>query len=115
VKKFGSGEAIRDWLYVEDAAMGVLAALKDSQSFSVFNFGTGKGTTLNELLQIVEEVTGRHLNIEYENTPTGDAIFAGVCDNSKAKKELGWEPKVDLRTGLMIMYEYMKKHEEVYE
>jgi nucleoside-diphosphate-sugar epimerase len=111
VKKYGNGEAIRDWLYVEDGALGILAALEHSDGFSIFNFGTGIGTTLNELIQIVVEITGGELNVLYENVPTGDAVFAGLCDNRKAKKLLGWEPKIDLRTGLELMYEYMKREE----
>lgn len=115
VKKFGTGEAVRDWLYVEDAALGVLAALKDTKMFSTFNFGTGIGTTLNDLIQMVKKITGANLNLICENAPLGDAIFAGVCDNRKAKKILDWEPKIDLKTGLKIMYEYMKMNKEIYE
>src|SRR5688572_24010868 len=65
VTKYGSGEAVRDWLYVEDAAFGILAALNDSEMFSIFNFGTGIGTTLNDLIQMVIEITGEKLNIVY--------------------------------------------------
>jgi UDP-glucuronate 4-epimerase len=111
VKKYGSGAAVRDWLYVEDAAFGILAALNDSQMFSIFNFGTGIGTTLNNLIQMVMEITGKKLNLVHENVSPGDAVFAGVCDSRKAKKMLGWEAKIDLKTGLKIMYEYMKKNE----
>ena len=109
VKKYGDGRAIRDWLYVEDAALGVLAALEHCQGFSIFNFGTGIGTTLNDLIQMVLDITGGELNIEFEKVPPGDAVFAGLCDNQKARKLLGWEPKIDLRTGLELMYKYMKK------
>jgi len=113
VQKYGSGAAVRDWLYVEDAALGILAALNDSERFSIFNFGTGIGTTLNELIQMVMEITGKKLNLVEENTPPGDAVFAGVCDSQKAKKMLGWEAKVDLKTGLKLTYEYLKKNEEI--
>jgi nucleoside-diphosphate-sugar epimerase len=109
VKKYGNGQAIRDWLYVEDAARGVLAALFNVEQYSIFNFGTGVGTTVNELIRMVVEITGRELNIVFEDVPPGDAVFAGLCDNRKAKRLLGWEPKIDLRTGLKLMYEYMKK------
>lgn len=109
VRKYGNGQAVRDWLYVEDAAFGILAALENVENFSIFNFGTGIGTTLNELIQMVVEITGGELNMLFENVPPGDAIFAGLCDNRKAKDLLGWEPKVDLRTGLKLMYEHMKK------
>ena len=109
VKKYGNGQAIRDWLYVEDAACGILAALYNVERFSIFNFGTGVGTTVNELIRMVMEITGRELNILLEDVPPGDAVFAGLCDNRKAKRLLGWEPKIDLRTGLKLMYEYMKR------
>lgn len=113
VKKFGSGSAIRDWLYVGDAANGVLAALKNFSTFSIFNFGTGTGTTLNDLIWMVTEITGKKINLVYEDVLPGDTTFAGVCDNRKAKKLLGWEPKIDLNTGLKIMYEYMKKNQDI--
>jgi nucleoside-diphosphate-sugar epimerase len=113
VKKYGSGSAVRDWLYVEDAALGILAALNDSERFSIFNFGTGIGTPLNDLIQMVMEITGKKLNLVDENVPPGDAVFAGVCDNQKAKKMLGWEAKIDLKTGLKLTYEYMKKNEDI--
>jgi UDP-glucuronate 4-epimerase len=113
VKKYGSGAAVRDWLYVEDAAFGILAALNDSELFSIFNFGTGIGTTLNDLIQMVTEITGKKLNLVHENVSPGDAVFAGVCDSRKAKKMLGWEAKTELRTGLKLTYEYMKKNEDI--
>jgi UDP-glucuronate 4-epimerase len=113
VKKFGSGSAIRDWLYVEDAADGVLAALKNFSAYSVFNFGTGIGTTLDDLIRMIREITGKKIDLVYEDVPPGDAIFAGVCDNQKAKKLLGWEPKIDLNNGLRLMYEYMKKNQDI--
>jgi len=113
VKKYGNGEAVRDWLYVKDAACGVLAALKDSEPFSIFNFGTGIGTTLDELIQMVIEITGKKLNLIQENIPLGDAVFAGVCNSQKAKKMLGWEAKIDIKAGLKLTYEYMKKNEAI--
>jgi UDP-glucuronate 4-epimerase len=110
IEKFGSGAAVRDWLYVEDAALGILAVLRDSEKFSIYNFGTGIATTLNDLIQMVLEITGGKLSIVTKDSPPGDVVFAGVCDNRKAKMMLGWEPKTDLRTGLKIMYEHMKKN-----
>jgi nucleoside-diphosphate-sugar epimerase len=58
----------------------------------------------------VVEITGGKLNMQFESVPPGDAIFTGSCDTRKAKDLLGWEPKIDLRTGLKMMYEDMKMH-----
>jgi len=104
IEKYGNGEAIRDWLYVGDAARGVLAAMNSSDGFSIFNFGTGVGTSLNQLIQLVSDISGKKLNLVQKSTPAGDAVFAGICDNRRAKEILGWEPNIDLRTGLSIMY-----------
>ncbi|KAA3617986.1 MAG: NAD(P)-dependent oxidoreductase [Calditrichaeota bacterium] len=110
VEKYGNGdEAIRDWLYVEDAAIGILAVLKCYDEFSIFNFGTGIATSLNELIQIVLNITGGELNLKNKERPLGDAVFAGLCDRKKVKEILSWEPKIDLKTGLTNMYKYMIK------
>lgn len=60
---------------------------------------------------MVMEITGKKLNLVHENVAPGDAVFAGVCDCQKAKKMLGWEAKIDLRTGLKLTYEYMKQND----
>ena len=62
---------------------------------------------------MVMEITDTKLNLVYENVPPGDAVFAGVCDSRKAKNMLGWEAKIDLKTGLKLTYEYMKKNEDI--
>jgi UDP-glucuronate 4-epimerase len=98
--KYGSGEAIRDWLFVTDAVRGILAMTEHSTGFEVFGFGTGIGTTVNELIALAEKVTGKRVSIVQKETPPGDAVFAGVCDYSKAKRVLGWEPIVSLEEGL---------------
>lgn len=108
VEKYGNGEAVRDWLYVVDAAIGVMKVLEDSEEFSIYNLGTGVATTLNELIGLVSEITGSNLNIVQKMIPTGDAVFAGICDYDKAKKKLNWEPKIELKKGLKLMYEFMK-------
>lgn len=108
VDQFGDGTAIRDWLFVEDAANGILSALDHSTDFSIFNLGTGIGTSLNELIQLVEDVTGKKIKLNKEDTPIGDAVFGGVCDYDKAQEIFGWQPLVNLKSGLMKTYEYLR-------
>ena len=100
IQKFGSGEANRDWMYVDDAADAVFLAANKPLGFEVFNIGTGKGTSLNELIEIAEEVVGKPAMIEELPVPSGDAHFVGVADNSKARELLVWNPKISLKEGM---------------
>ena len=111
ITKFGSGEANRDWVYVEDAAEAVFQAVHRPLGYQVFNIGTGKGYSLNELIAIAEEVVGHPAVIENLPVPPGDAHFVGVADNAKARQLLNWEPRFTLRDGLKhTLTDYLAKN-----
>ena len=59
IEKYGTGEAVRDWLFIADGSDGILAASRHPKGFSIYNFGTGVGTTVNKLITLAEEVVGR--------------------------------------------------------
>jgi UDP-glucuronate 4-epimerase len=100
IPKFGTGEANRDWMYVEDAAEAVLLAVDKPMGYQIFNIGTGRGTSLNELIATAEKVIGKAARILHLPVPAGDAHFVGVADNSKAKSILGWTPRTSLEEGM---------------
>jgi UDP-glucuronate 4-epimerase len=100
IPKFGTGEANRDWMYVEDAAEAVLLAVDTPLGYQIFNIGTGRGTSLNELIATAEKVIGKTARILHLPVPPGDAHFGGIADNSKAKSVLGWTPKTSLEEGM---------------
>jgi nucleoside-diphosphate-sugar epimerase len=107
IQKYGTGEGVRDWLYVKDAVDGLLAIIEFNTPFEIFNIGIGKVTTTNKLIQLCEEISGKRANIENVDAPPGDAHFAGVADCSKMKKKLGWEAKINIAEGLKKTYKYM--------
>ena len=113
IEKYGSGEGVRDWLYITDAVNGILAILRNRNpmGFEIFNLGTGIGTTVNELISIAETVVGRPAVIVNVDPPPGDAYFGGLCDITKAKRLLKWKPQVDLKTGLTRTFEYMLREQ----
>ena len=97
---YGDGSQTRDFVNVKDVAEAVLASMKSSKAEGeVFNIGSGKPTTINELAKTVIELAGVTSQITYETTRAGD-IKDSYADISKAKKFLGFEPKVSLREGL---------------
>jgi UDP-glucuronate 4-epimerase len=107
IPKYGTGQANRDWMYVEDAAEAVYLAAHKPLGYQIFNIGTGRGTTLNEMIATAEDIIGKPANILHLPVPPGDAHFVGVADNTKARTVLGWEPKTSLKGGLEKIMEQM--------
>jgi UDP-glucose 4-epimerase len=102
---YGDGSQTRDFVNVHDVVEAVLASMKSSDSEGeVFNIGSGKPTSINELAKTILELAGVDLEIRYEKPRAGD-IKDSYADISKAKKFLGYEPKVSLRDGLRVLLE----------
>ena len=88
------GSCIRDYIHVTDLADAHIKALEylfEYEKSDFFNLGTGDGTTVLELIEAVERITGKKLNISLEDRRPGDPDVL-VADNSKARKILGWNP-----------------------
>jgi UDP-glucose 4-epimerase len=88
------GTALRDYIHVEDLAAGHLAALNKlgstEETVSVWNLGTGHGTSVLEVLQAFEKACGHELPHEIVGRRAGD-IAASYADPSRAEAELGWK------------------------
>ncbi len=102
---YGDGSQTRDFVNVKDVAAAVVTSINNSNSESqVINIGSGKATTINELAKTIIELSGVDTKITYEGSRVGD-IKESYADISKAKRLLGYEPKVSLREGLGILLE----------
>ena len=110
---YGSGSQTRSFCYVSDEVAGILA-LSNSDEREPTNIGNPDEFTILECAQVVLEVTGSKSKIRYEALPQDDPQQR-CPDITKAKRLLGWEPKIDLRTGLQMSLEYFKNavHEKV--
>lgn len=92
------GTAIRDYVHVVDLAGGHVAALDALSSRSgcrVWNLGTGRGSTVREVIDAVEVVVGRALPVRVGPRRPGD-VAASVADVQRARTELGWRAERDL-------------------
>ena len=98
---FGDGEQTRDFCFIADAVRANLLAASSSRKLSgqVVNIAFGQRTSLNQLLQIIGELTGTRLNPEYRERRAGD-VRDSLADIGAAKALLGFEPTVDVREGL---------------
>ena len=98
VRIFGDGEHTRDYVYVEDVVEAHRLAMDYPESV-VVNIGTGEGTSVNEIFRHLQRVTGHTAPPVYDAPRPGDVRHI-VLDPSRAKRLLGWAPKVGLLEGL---------------
>jgi len=103
---FGDGKQTRDFVFVKDVVQANLLAM-NSHVCGLFNIGTGRQTSLNELALMVMRAAGVSTDIIYEAPRAGD-IIDSVSDISKAKKELGYSPKYSIEDGIGETVEYFR-------
>ena len=100
---YGDGLQTRDFVNVADVVDAILAAMiVEGVEGEVFNVGSGKPTSVNELAKTILDLAGLDLEICYESSRAGD-IKDSYADISKAQTCLGFEPKVSLRDGLRML------------
>ena len=97
---WGDGTVTRDYLYISDVARAFVCAVNYDGPKSVFNISSGVGTSLNELIDMLERVLGRQVVRHYQPGRSFD-VPVSILDNSLARQELGWEPKVKLEEGIL--------------
>ena len=106
---WGDGAVTRDFLYVKDATEAIMKAIFSEYSGGEINIGTGYGTSLNQLISIIESVVKRKILFRYLPHRTFD-IQEIYLDISEAKRQLQWSPSTPLRDGITQVVKWMQKH-----
>lgn len=104
IEIWGDGEQTRSFLFVEDALDGTLKVM-NSDYTRPFNVGSDYGVSINQLVDIIEEIAGVKLERKYIKGPLG--VRGRNSDNTDVKKLLNWEPKISLKEGLTKTYEWI--------
>jgi len=106
------GTCIRDFIHVEDLANAHVAALKNALGgngfFEPINLGTGKGTSVQELISVFEKVSHQKLNYKFGERRPGDVVSI-YANAEKAKKTLNWEAKKSLEDAMLSAWNWQKK------
>lgn len=110
IEIFGDGKQTRDYVYASDVVAANLAAL-DFKGSGVFNIATGLETSVNEIFEKLSRL------FDYSVAPAAAPAVKGeiprsALDISRAKEELGWEPKVSFDEGLAMAADFFKKENE---
>ena len=105
---YGDGEQSRDFTYIENIVDETLRACEaPGASGLVFNGGTGARITLNQVLKMLEKITGKKIQAKYDPPRTGD-IRDSQADISLAQKVLGHKPLVHFEEGLQRTWQWYK-------
>ena len=108
IPMFGDGESERDYTYISDCIDCVLSAVTKPSDFEIINVGSGKTIRLKELIGILEKVTNKKGVIKQLDMQPGD-VPTTFADISKAKRLLGYNPKVTIEEGIRNFLVWYKK------
>lgn len=108
---YGDGSQAYDFIYVSDCGRANVYAMKADTTDTFYNVGMGVKTTIKELAELILEITGSNLKIQYE--PGGTTFVKNrVGSTKKAEAEIGFKAKVGLREGLQELIEWRNSHKE---
>ena len=107
IEIYGDGEQTRDFTFISDAIEGNMLAMKSDAAGEVFNIGGGSRVSVNEVLEGIQKISGKATRIVYRDVQKGDVRHT-LADTSKARKHLGYVPKIDLNTGLTEQWKWLK-------
>ncbi|KPK71822.1 UDP-glucose 4-epimerase [candidate division WOR_3 bacterium SM23_60] len=103
---FGDGTQTRDYVYVSDVVAANVAALNHASQ--TLNIGTGKETSVNDLIHMLERVTKQKVAYEHGPERPGE-VSRNVVDCSHARATIDWQPQVTLEQGMQETFDYFKK------
>ena len=105
IEIWGDGKQTRSFMYISDCLKG-LNLLIDSDITEPLNLGSDEGVTINQLVDLVEDIAGIKLKRNYNlNAPKG--VNGRNSDNTLIKKVFNWEPNTKLRDGLEVTYRWI--------
>lgn len=114
IEMFGDGSTGRDYTFVTDTVEGILQSLNyvqnNSNVYEVINLGNSKPVKLNEMIDVIYEITGKKKNIVQKPMQPGDVDLT-YADISKASNLIGYQPQISFKQGVEIFVEWLKSEE----
>jgi UDP-glucose 4-epimerase len=111
IEIWGDGSVTRDYIHVSDVAEAFVRAVEYSGAKSLFNISSGAGTSLNELIGILENMLDRPVDVRYMPGRPFD-VPVSVLSNDLAGAELGWAPTISMQDGIARTAQWMKRELE---
>jgi UDP-glucose 4-epimerase len=108
---YGDGSMVRDYLFVKDLTNMLVAASEHGFTHHVYNVGSGKGVSVNELIEVVKNVTQKEVVVNHRDVPP-TFVHAAVLDCSRFYEEFSITPSTPLQEGMRLTYQYIKQQLE---
>lgn len=96
---YGDGSTARDYTYIDDILNGIKCAFDHLKGYHIYNLGESRVTDLKKLVQTIENSLGKKAILNYMPLQQGDVSIT-YADISKARTEIGYDPKFDIETGI---------------
>jgi len=107
IEIWGTGEVIRDYIYIGDVAAALSAAAVYDGPHALFNIGGGGGLNLNDIIGKIEPLFDEPLRVERKPGRALD-VPASILDISRASEHLKWSPRTDIDTGLGLTLDWLR-------
>ena len=106
--QYGDGETMRDYTYVGDIISGIMSIIEGKGKHGeVYNLGNGNPIKLKDFIKIIEKVVGKKAIVKKEEMKKGD-VMKTYASIEKAKLDLNYEPKINIKDGLKILFKWIK-------
>lgn len=112
VPMYGDGSSKRDYTFVADIIDGIEAAIAHCNSYHIYNLGESRTIDLKSLINLIQEYLGKKAVIEQLPPQPGDVPIT-FADISKAQREIGYSPRVDIQEGVRRFVEWYKENHPV--
>jgi UDP-glucose 4-epimerase len=106
IEIWGDGSIVRDYIHIADVVDALLMSISPSTGDHLFNIGAGCGHSLNEVIDMIEKVTGKTAMRKYLPARAFDVPRSVLCIE-RAKLNLGWSPKINFEQGLLRFSEWL--------
>ena len=102
---YEGGQMWRDWTYVEDITDGIVLALNKPLGYELLNLGRGEPTLLRDFVEMIEELAGGKGNFVHKTKIAADVVYT-YADISKARRLIGYDPKVSVIDGVTAFWRW---------
>lgn len=105
---FGDGSAIRDYIYIKDLA-DLTCKVLSSDRCGIYNAGSGKGFSINQIIEVIENATGLTVRKSIKEARSFD-VSEIVLDSKLAEADFGWRSSTELETGIQKQFDWLKNN-----
>ncbi len=102
---WGTGSPVREWLHVDDGAVAMIKAMGIEPNANFINIGVASGISIRDLAEMIKSIVGYRGDLFFDTSKPDGAAYKTV-DGSRGAKLLGWQPTLDLRSGIVSTIEW---------